>query len=128
VGEEARRKKEEEQMRASIVLCFLVASSPVLAAPFEPTDLVVDVSALPANEQRALGKMVEAARIMDSLFLRQDWAGNEPMLLALLADGSPAGKTRLREFLRNKGPWDRLNHDKPFVARAPEKPPQANFY
>jgi hypothetical protein len=121
-------KKSPPRPITFALLALVAASSPALAAPFEPTDLVVDVSALPANEQRALGKMVEAARIMDSIFLRQAWAGNEPMLLTLLADGSPAGKTRLRELLRNKGPWDRLAHDKPFVARAPEKPPQANFY
>jgi hypothetical protein len=113
-------------MRALVALVLL--SSVAQAAPFEPVDLVVDVSALPANEQRALGKMIEAARITDTLFLRQAWAGNEPMLLALLADNSPAGKARLREFLRNRGPWDRLAHNQPFVAGAPPKPPQANFY
>ncbi|MCU1279042.1 MAG: hypothetical protein JWM53_2588, partial [bacterium] len=114
-------------MRSFAALLLLVAS-PALAAPFEPTDLVVDLSALPQNEQRALGKMVEAAKIMDALFLRQAWAGNATMLLSLVADSSPAGKARLREFLRNKGPWDRLAHDKPFVPGAPAKPPQANFY
>jgi len=106
----------------------LAASSPALAAPFAPVDLTVDVSALPENEQRALGKMIEAARIMDTLFLRQAWAGNAPMLLALLADKTPAGQARLREFIRNKGPWDRLAHDKPFVDGAPPKPAQADFY
>ncbi|MGZ3443847.1 MAG: dipeptidyl-peptidase 3 family protein, partial [Polyangia bacterium] len=116
-------------MRSLLPFVLVVAaSSPALAAPFEPVDLSVDLSSLPPNEQRALGKMVEAARIMDSLFLRQAWAGNEPMLLALATDGSPAGRTRLREFVRNKGPWDRLAHDKPFVPHAPPKPLQANFY
>jgi hypothetical protein len=110
------------------LLLVTASSSPALAAPFEPVDLIVDLSSLPPNEQRALGKMVEAARIMDTLFLRQAWAGNEAMLLALATDASPAGRTRLRELVRNKGPWDRLQHDKPFIAHAPEKPPQANFY
>jgi hypothetical protein len=107
---------------------LVLASSTAVAAPFQPVELAVDVSALPKNEQRALGKMIVAARITDALFLRQAWAGNEPMLLALLADGSPAGKTRLRDFLRNKGPWDRLARNQPFVPGAPPKPPQANFY
>ena len=115
-------------MKLPILLALILASSTAVAAPFEPVDLAVDVSALPNNEQRALGKMIEAARITDTLFLRQAWAGNEPMLLALLADSSPAGKTRLREFLRNKGPWDRLARNQPFVPGAPAKPPQANFY
>jgi hypothetical protein len=113
-------------MRTLAIVVLLTSAAQ--AAPFQPVDLAVDVSALPKNEQRALGKMIEAARITDSLFLRQAWAGNEPMLLALLADASPAGKTRLREFLRNKGPWDRLARNQPFVPGAPAKPPQANFY
>jgi hypothetical protein len=113
-------------MRTLAIVVLLTSAAQ--AAPFQPVDLAVDVSALPKNEQRALGKMIEAARITDSLFLRQAWAGNEPMLLALLADASPAGKTRLREFLRNKGPWDRLARNQPFVPGAPPKPPQANFY
>ncbi|HEY1586118.1 MAG TPA: hypothetical protein VGH63_10565, partial [Polyangia bacterium] len=112
----------------TLLVTFLVTSSAAHAAPFQPIDLAVDVSALPKNEQRALGKMIEAARITDTLFLRQAWVGNEPMLLALIADGSPAGKTRLREFLRNKGPWDRLTRNQPFVPGAPPKPAQANFY
>ena len=110
------------------LLALVLLSSLAHAAPFEPVDLAVDVSALPKNEQRALGKMIEAARIMDTLFLRQAWAGNEQMLLALAADATPAGQTRLREFLRNKGPWNRLTHNEPFVPGAPPKPPQANFY
>ena len=65
-------------------LLVLLLASAASAAPFEPVDLTVDVSALPESEQRALGKMIEAARLMDTLFLRQAWAGNEPMLLALL--------------------------------------------
>ena len=35
----------------------------------------------PPNEQQALAKLVQAGWIMDALFLRQVWAGNEAMLL-----------------------------------------------
>ena len=48
-------------------------------------DLTVDLKSVPPSEQKALSKLVAAARIMDSLFLRQVWAGNEPMLLRLAA-------------------------------------------
>jgi hypothetical protein len=117
-------------LRAMRILAglLLLVSTAATAAPFEPVNLVVDLSALPKNEQRALAKIVEAATLMDTLFLRQAWAGNEPMLLALQDDSSPAGKARLREFVRNKGPWDRLRHDQTFVPGAPPKPPQASFY
>ncbi len=43
---------------------------------FAPVEIGADVGALPATEQAALAKMVEAARLMDGLFLQQVWAGN----------------------------------------------------
>src|SRR6188474_908600 len=85
-----------------------------MAARFAPVDITADASRLPANEREALGKIVAAARFMDPLFLRQVWAGNESLLLALLEDNSPLGRARLRYFLINKGPWSRLDEEAPF--------------
>ena len=99
-----------------------------MAARFAPVDLTADIAALPANERQALAKMVEAAKVFDALFLRQVWDGNETMLLDLARDGSPLGRARLHYFLINKGPWSRLDHNEPFIAGVPPKPPQANFY
>jgi Peptidase family M49 len=98
------------------------------SARFAPTDLTADISGLPANERDALAHMVRAAQVMDALFLEQVWAGNETMLHTLLRDQSQAGQARLHEFLINKGPWSRLDHNEPFVPGAPAKPPSANFY
>lgn len=98
------------------------------SARFAPTDLSADITALPPNEREALAHMVRAAQVMDALFLEQVWAGNETMLYNLIKDESPAGKARLHEFLINKGPWSRLDHNAVFVPGAPEKPPSANFY
>ena len=95
---------------------------------FAPVDLTADLAALPANERQALTKLVEAATVFDALFLRQVWAGNESMLLALVGDASDLGRARLRYFLINKGPWSRLDDNEPFVPGAPPKPPQGNFY
>ena len=99
-----------------------------MAARFAPVDLAADVSALPANERQALSKLVQAAKIMDALFLRQVWSGNETMLLDLVRDQSELGRARLHYFLINKGPWSRLDHDEVFIPGAPPKPEQANFY
>src|SRR5882762_10370086 len=99
-----------------------------MAARFAPVDLSADASKLPSNERQALAKLVEAAKVMDALFLRQVWAGNEPMLLTLVQDTSPLGRERLHYFLVNKGPWSRLDHNDAFVPGAPAKPEQANFY
>ena len=99
-----------------------------MTARFAPVDLTADISKLPQNERQALAKLVDAARVFDALFLRQVWAGNEPMLLTLLGDSSELGRARLHYFLINKGPWSRLDHNQPFVPGAPPKPPQGNFY
>ena len=98
------------------------------SARFALTDLTADISVLPPNERDALAHMIRAAQVMDALFLEQVWAGNEPMLYSLLRDESPAGRARLHEFLINKGPWSRLDHNEPFVPGAPPKPPSANYY
>ncbi len=99
-----------------------------MTARFAPVDLSADVMSLPANERQALARLVEAAKVMDTLFLRQVWAGNETMLLELLQDSSELGRARLHYFLINKGPWSRLDENAPFIPGAPKKPEQANFY
>src|SRR3989442_2378175 len=99
-----------------------------MAARFAPVPLRADVSALPASERQALAKLVQAARIMDTLFLRQVWAGNETLLLSLIADDTPLGRARLHYFLINKGPWSRLDKEAPFIPGVGPKPPAANFY
>jgi len=99
-----------------------------MAARFAPTKVTADLSSLPASERTALTKLIEAAKIMDAIFLRQVWAGNEAMLLDLLRDQSPLGRARLHYFLINKGPWSSLDSNEPFIAGAPAKPESANFY
>ena len=98
------------------------------SARFAPTDLTADITALPANEREALAHMVRAAQVMDALFLEQVWAGNESTLYTLLKDETPLGRARVHEFLINKGPWGRLDHNAAFIPGAPEKPPAANYY
>jgi hypothetical protein len=99
-----------------------------MAARFAPAPIAADVSSLPAAERDALARIVEAARLMDALFLRQVWAGNQSLLLELVADQTPRGRARLHYFLLNKGPWSRLDDDLPFVPGVGPKPPQAAFY
>jgi hypothetical protein len=99
-----------------------------MAARFAPTDIRVDVSKLSAADRTVLVKLIDASKIMDAIFLRQVWAGNEAMLIDLSQDQGIEGRARLHNFLINKGPWDRLDHNKAFVPGAPEKPAGANFY
>ena len=95
---------------------------------FAPVDIGADLSGLPDSERRALGQIVDAARVMDGIFLEQVWAGNPAMLISLAEDGSAAGRAALDFFLLNKGPWSRIDDDRPFVAGAPAKPGGANYY
>ena len=99
-----------------------------MAARFAPTEIGADLSKLSDNDRRVLAKLVEASKIVDALFLRQVWAGNEAMLLDLVRDTTPLGRERLHYFLINKGPWSRIDHNQVFVAGAPPKPVAANFY
>ena len=99
-----------------------------MAARFAPVPIGADISKLPANERQALARLVEAARILDPLFVRQSWAGSEALLMQLLGDTTPLGRARLHYFLINKGPWSRLDHNGAFVPGVPVKPEAGNFY
>ena len=99
-----------------------------MTARFAPVDIAADISKVPDGERVALRKLIAASRIVDSLFLRQAWAGNEPLLLELLGDESPLGRARLHYFLINKGPWSRLDRNSVFVPGLAAKPEPGNFY
>jgi hypothetical protein len=99
-----------------------------MTARFAPVDIGADIAKLPAEERQALVYMVEAARQVDAIFLRQVWAGNNALLMDLSDDQTPLGRARLAAFLINKGPWSRLDHDAPLIPGVPPKPAGANFY
>jgi Peptidase family M49 len=99
-----------------------------MAARFAPVEVRVDLSGLADDERRALAALVKAARIVDALFMRQMWAGNEAMMLRLMEDTTPLGRARFDYFMINRGPWSRLDDNAIFVPGAPAKPEAANFY
>ena len=47
-----------------------------MIARFAPVELHVDTSKLSAGDQKALAKLLEAARVIDEIFLKQVWSGN----------------------------------------------------
>jgi hypothetical protein len=85
-------------------------------AQYAPVTIGADAGALPPRERNALKYIVDAARLMDPLFLEQAWAGNPALLMKLAEDHTPEGQATLHYFLINKGPFDRLDHLKGFVA------------
>ena len=70
-----------------------------------------------------LSKLVEAARVVDHLFLQQLWSGNLKLYAELQKDTSALGKARLEYFWLNKGPWSALDEHKAFLPGVPEKKP-----
>ena len=100
----------------------------VMSPLFAPVDIMASLSEIPETERQSLAKIIDAARVMDAIFLEQVWAGNPALLLQLTADAGPQARTQLDRFLINKGPWSRLKNNQPFVEGVPEKPAGANYY
>lgn len=98
-------------------------------ARFAPTVLTANITRLSAKDKLALKKIIEAAKLLDPLFLRQVWSGNAALEAKLLADKTPTGRQRLHYFYINDGPWSHLDGNEPFIEGVPkEKPPQAAAY
>ena len=98
-------------------------------ARFAPTVLTANTTRLSPKDRLALKKIIEASKLLDPLFLRQVWSGNEALEKKLQADKTVVGLERLHYFYINDGPWSRLDNNEPFIEGVPrEKPPQANYY
>jgi hypothetical protein len=102
---------------------------------FAPVELKADTSKLSPGDRKAIAKLIEAARIVDTLQLRQRWSGNEALYAALQKDKSPLGKARAEYFWLNKGPWSILDDHESFLPQQlagisipNKKPAGANFY
>jgi hypothetical protein len=100
-----------------------------MASRFAPTPLRVDTSRLSAGDRQALVKLIDAARILNDIFLQQLWDGNVALYARLQKDTTPLGKARLNYFWINKAPWSELDEYKAFLPGVPpRKPLGANFY
>jgi hypothetical protein len=100
-----------------------------MEARFAPVELRVDTAGLSPGDRKALAKLMEAASLIDDIFLTQLWSGNPATYARLKQDTMPLGKTRLDHFWLNKGPWSGLDDYAAFLPDVPpRKPPGANFY
>ena len=100
-----------------------------MTARFAPTPLRVDASQLSSGDQRALVKLIEAARLLNPIFMKQLWSGDLALYKKLQADKTPLGQARLHYFWINKGPWSELDEYRAFIPGVPaRKPLGANFY
>jgi len=100
-----------------------------MTARFAPTALDVDISNLSEGDSKALVRLVEAARVIDDVYMTQYWSGDLALYAKLQKDTSPLGKARLHYFWVNKSPWSELDGSTAFIPGVPEhKLPGANFY
>src|SRR6516225_2296907 len=100
-----------------------------MSARFAPVTLKYDAAARSTGDRKALPKLVEAAHVLNHLFLDQLWSGNRELYARLQKDTTPLGKARAHYFWLNKGPWSDLDAHAAFIPGVPErKPPGANFY
>lgn len=96
---------------------------------FAPTVITADTSRLAPRDRQALAKIVEAAKLLDTLYRRQVWSGNESLLAKLARDRTPLGRARLHYYMINDGAWSQLDENVAFLADVPRvRPPQAAHY
>ena len=112
-----------------------VAELNAMARRFAPVELRADTSTLSKGDRAAIARLIEAAKIVDTLQLRQRWAHNEALWAALRKDNSPLGKARQDYFWLNKGPWSIIDGNRSFmpaeyagITIPARKPDGANFY
>jgi hypothetical protein len=100
-----------------------------MIARFAPAEIRADPSQLTPGDQKALQKLIDAAHVIDDIFITQLWSGNAALREKLAKDTSPLGQARLHYFNLNKGPWSDLDNHEAFLRGVPPKKPLgANFY
>jgi hypothetical protein len=100
-----------------------------MIARFAPAPLEVDLSGLSAGDKKALATLVEAAEVVNHIFMQQLWSGDPALYHKLQQDKSALGQARLHYFWINKGPWSEIDEHKAFLPGVPAKKPLgANFY
>lgn len=91
------------------------------------TEIKYDESLLDEKQKVVVQRIYEAAKIIDELFLEQVYSKNFAIRDRLVNSNDPEDKNKLEYFDINFGPFDRLDHNKPFIGNE-EKHLGANFY
>jgi hypothetical protein len=126
----APEQKTTEQAAAAEQTAVANASATALVTGFEKrldiyrtVDLTADLSAVSAQHKQMLGKLIEAAEIMDQLFWKQAFSEDKQSFLGKITDA----KTKAFADV-NYGPWDRLQGDEVFLTGYAAKPLGSQFY
>jgi hypothetical protein len=107
----------------------IAPDTPQRAQQLPRTVIDYDRSLLNENERQVVAKLIEASKSIDDIYWRQvsesnpDWRKQ----LEAQAGSSTLDRAAYDYFMMNKGPWDRLKGDEPFIG-ATKKPEGAAFY
>ena len=82
-----------------------------MMARFVPIPLAVDTSHLSTADQQALVKLIEAAQVMNEIYLEQVWKDNLATFSTLQLDTSEIGRARLHYFWLNPSSPPRWKSD-----------------
>lgn len=96
-------------------------------AKFADVAMSPDVSFLDAEERQVVNLLIEAARLMDEIYLRQVYARNPELRQAILASEAPNKNALLDMFDLHFGVWDSLAEHHPFFGTT-QWPEGAGFF
>src|SRR6266542_3192452 len=110
----------------------IAPDTPRRAKQLPRTVIDYDHALLTDSERQVVARLIEASKQIDEIFLRQVSENNPAMRVRLTAQAAAPEATALDRagydyFIINKGPWDRLKEEEPFVGTA-KKPAGAAFY
>ncbi len=114
-------KKEESKIKGS------VKDMKAKVEQFKPVNIKYDSTILDSEQKIVVRKLYEASKLIDEIFLRQVYSKNPEIEKELAAKNDELGKLTYDYFKIMFGPFDRLDHDKPFYGNQ-KKPLGANFY
>ena len=107
----------------------VASDTPQRLAQLPRTTIDYDRSLLDEKDKQVVAKLIEATKAIDELYWRQVSEENPAWRADLKkqASRSALDKAAYEYFLANKGPWDRLKENEPFVGTK-KKPAGAAFY
>ncbi|HEX6640449.1 MAG TPA: peptidase, partial [Thermoanaerobaculia bacterium] len=120
----------EAPANAAATTTDVMPDVPQRAAQLPKTPIDYDRALLKDNEREVVAKLIEASKFIDDIYwlqvaedgltTRDAWAARAPK--------SPLEAAGYEYLLVNRGRWDRLKEDEPFLAPFNPKPPGAAFY
>ncbi len=98
-----------------------------LLSKYASVPLIANTKKLPPSEQKALAKMIEAARALDILYWKQRSGHGLDLLAKLEKSNDPFDRDKLHYLKINYGPYDKSDADRAFIGTK-TMPAGATFY